>query len=432
MEVVCERVVAQGKCVARAEDGRVMLVEGALPGERVVAKVTKERRCWLEGRAVRYLNRNRWRRVPRCVHFGECGGCLWQDVDYGYQLELKREVVRDAFHHIAGLRNINVKATLPAPLPFYYRSKLEFSVGQNGKVGFHKRGSWHQLVDIIHCWLQPNPSNTFRNVLRRVVEHNGMGVRAFTVKVTRTGEMMCVVETYSAQYRQLVEELVDVLVSLSQPPTSVWWSYPSVPSRALYELTYEHMCGALYVKERVLGKEFMIGPASFFQPNLFQVEALYRVAIEMASPCGEDVVLDLYCGVGTISVLVAGQVRQVVGVEVVEEAVELARMNASLNGVENTVFVSGRAEEVLRSLEHNGWCPTLVIADPARAGMHPSVVKCLGRWLPERIVYVSCHPATQARDVGQLLRWYEVREVQPVDMFPHTPHVESVVLLVRR
>ncbi len=445
-DVAIERIVYGGKGLGRYQ-GRVVLVQGAIPGEVVDVLVTKARKDYIEGRVATWKERHPQRTEAFCQHFGACGGCLWQDLPYELQLQLKREMVEDAYRHTGRWVSPPVEVPLPSPQTRYFRSKLEYSVVQVGDrvvIGFHKRGSWADVVDITTCYLQPDISDRIRNRLRELlnregipgyhpVRHEGL-VRSLVVRLTRTGQVMVIV-VFKREEHESIKIVMNYLKKEFPEITSLYYAINTKLNESLTSgVTFKLVHGQPYIEEELLGLKFRISPQSFFQTNLYQTEHLYETALSFAAIKPADRVYDLYCGTGTMTLLAARRAHEAVGIELVPQAIEKARESAALNGIDNAHFWAGDVAKVLPVAVEKVGPPDVVITNPARAGMHKKVVDMLAQLKPKRIVYVSCNPVTQARDLRRLVDQapYELRRVQPVDMFPHTPHIESVALLERK
>lgn len=447
-------MAAEGKCIARHND-KVIFVDHAAPGDVADLKIIRSKSKYSEAVPVRITEFSKHRSTPFCEHFGTCGGCKWQHISYDVQLLYKEKQVKDNLERIA-------KVPLPPLLPIiasaeqkYYRNKLEYTFSnkrwlteeeikgteqfERNALGFHIPGRFDKIIDINNCYLQPAPSNELRLSLRNLaLEHNisffdlvqQTGIlRNLIIRTSTTGEVMVIVQFF---------ERVEVAISLVMEHLKN--AFPQVTS-LLYIVngkkneTYQDQevityHGLPYITETMEGLRFRIGPKSFFQTNPVQAYELYKVARRMAGLTGDEIVYDLYTGTGTIANFVAAQCVKVVGLEYVEMAIEDAKINAANNNIHNTEFYAGDIKEMLTE-EFIGLhgMPDVVITDPPRAGMHEDVITMLLQAAPKRIVYVSCNPATQARDIALLDAKYEVKEVQPVDMFPHTQHVENVALL---
>ena len=453
--VKIEKLAAEGKALARI-DGVVVFVRGAVPGDVVDLQVLRKRKNYYEARVIRFHEYSKDRVEPKCQHFGVCGGCRWQNLAYEKQLEAKQNQVVEAFEHIAGVSPKHIKPILASEKNYFYRNKLEYTFSvhrwlteestpeekEMPALGFHVPLNFYKVVDIQKCWLQPEPSNQIRNFVRdlafergyefyNIREHTGF-LRNLIIRNNLAGEFMVILQV--AQDRP--EDIAYLLNSVKEKfprVVSLYYIVNQKKNDSYADLEPVHFAGEKFLIEDLDGLKFRIHPKSFFQTNTLQALNLYRVAKEFAQLTGKEVVYDLYTGTGTIALYVARQARKVIGIEYIAEAIEDARENARFNNIENAEFYVGDLKDVMNEqfILENGR-PDVVILDPPRAGMHKSVVDAIKFASPQRIVYVSCNPATQARDVQLLSDAYELVVTQPVDMFPHTHHVENVALLKRK
>lgn len=451
-------LAAEGKAMGRHND-MVVFVPLTVPGDVVDVQIRSKRRRFMEGFVVNYIKRSPLCEEPFCAHFGVCGGCKWQNLPYTEQLRFKTEQVCDQLTRIGKIALPDIAPCLPSAETRFYRNKLEYTfaerrwltseeIAQEGEIadapalGFHIPGMFDKVLDIKKCWLQPDPSNVIRLETKRFClehgytfhnarEHRGL-MRNMVIRTASTGEVMVIV-VFHADEREKITALLDHLAVTFPQITALFYVVNEKFNDSTSDL--EAICyrGKDHIIEHMEGLQFKIGPKSFYQTNSAQAYELYKVARRFASLTASEVLYDLYTGTGTIANFCAGQCAKVVGVEYVPEAIEDARVNSALNGIENTVFYAGDMKAVLTSefIERNGH-PDVIILDPPRAGVDEPVIEVILRAAPDRIVYVSCNPATQARDLALLDADYRVDAVQPVDMFPHTHHVENVVRLVRR
>ena len=449
----------KGFCVGKTPEGMTVFVEEVAPGDVVDVRPFRKKKKLLFAAPLRFVQRSEERVEPFCQHFGVCGGCKWQHFAYPGQLREKERMVHDAFARIGKVAVENWEPILGSAHIEYYRNKLEFGCAnrrwltkeeigtdidnEGPVVGFHKAGAYDKLIQIEHCHLQHGPSNELRNGLRALAteldvpffdmrERHGL-LRQLMVRTTTTGECMLVV-AFFADDREVITRFLDVAMErFGADITSLYYCINPKVNEYLMDLEMVHYAGADRVTERLGHVAFRIGPKSFFQTNTAQAERLYAVARDFAGLTGEENVYDLYTGIGSIALYVADRCRQVVGIEEIEAAIDDARANAARNGVTNATFYAGEVRAILTeefAARHGR--PDVLITDPPRAGMHPKVVEMLLELAPPRIVYVSCNPATQARDLALLDAKYVVERARPVDMFPHTSHIENVVLLRRR
>ncbi len=453
-------IAAEGKALGRANE-KVVFVRGAVVGDVVDVQVNSSRKKFMEGYIVNYVKKSELRIEPFCDAFGECGGCKWQMLPYSQQIAYKQQQVIDQLTRLSGGVVIpEVNPIIGSAKTEYYRNKLEFTFSSrkwvtrkevesgaelksSAGLGFHIPGMFDKIIDIEKCYLQGEPSNEIRNAVRDFTlgregfeyydlrSHEGL-MRNLIVRTSTTGEVMVIVVFAKDEESQRVE-LLEHLKEKFPEITSLCYIVNTKLNDSIGDQEAICYSGTPYIMEEMEGLHYRINPKSFYQTNSPQAYELYAHTRRMAALTGSEVVYDLYTGAGTIANFVAKSASKVVGVEYVEEAIVDARENSRLNGIDNTVFYAGDMKDVLTSefVEKNGR-PDVMIVDPPRAGMHGDVVEVILGAEPDRIVYVSCNPATQARDLGLLDAKYSVVEVQPVDMFPHTAHVENIVLLHKR
>jgi 23S rRNA (uracil1939-C5)-methyltransferase len=449
----------EGRSVAKV-DGCVVFVEGAVPGDVADLRVFRKKSSFMEAVPTHYHQYSPHRVPPACQHFGVCGGCKWQHLDYAAQLRFKQEQVVQNLARIGKLDLPEISPIIPSSQTFYYRNKLEFTFTSRywltadqvahpeeafedrRGLGFHVPKMFDKVLDIEHCHLQPDPSNAIRNGLRDFAKEAGLEffdlksqeglLRNLVIRTANTGDVMAIV-IFSRHDRSAIEQVMAFLQENFPQITSLQYIVNPKRNDSYADLDVHCHAGLPYIVERMEDLQFRVGPKSFYQTNAEQAYELYKVAREFAGLSGHEVVYDLYTGTGTIAQFVARQAKQVVGIEYVPAAIDDAKANAQVNGLRNTSFYAGDMKDLLNDafLEANGR-PDVVITDPPRAGMHEDVVRMLCRIAAPRVVYVSCNSATQARDLALMKDLYDVKAVQPVDMFPHTQHVENVVLLERK
>lgn len=451
-------VAAEGKAIARV-DGMTVFVPYAVPGDVADIQITKKKSNYAEGKVTRFESFSENRADPFCEHFGTCGGCKWQILPYGEQLKYKQKQVEDNLTRIGKVELPEISPILGAPETTFYRNKLEFTFSdkrwltekeissgseprQMDALGFHIPGMFDKVLDINKCWLQDDLSNQIRNAARDFCLKNKFSffdlrnqsglMRTLILRNTSVGEWMVIVVFYEddAEKREM---LLNFLAGKFPQITSLLYIINRKANDTITDQEVICWKGREYIVEEMEGLQFKIGPKSFYQTNSRQAYSLYKVAREFAGLSGSERVYDLYTGTGTIANFVARNAGKVIGIEFVEEAVEDARKNSRNNNIENTSFFAGDMRKILTVdfiREHGR--PDVIITDPPRAGMHDDVIGAILFAEPQRIVYVSCNPATQARDLNLLDSKYRVARVQPVDMFPQTHHVENVVLLERR
>lgn len=450
-------IAAEGKALARFNE-KVVFVPHVIPGDIVDLQVTKKKSAYLEARAIRFHSYSPQRIEPVCEHFGICGGCKWQMLPYSDQLAYKQQQVTDNLTRIGKVELPAIQPILGSEKTEFYRNKLEFTFSNkkwltteemnteetrnmNG-VGFHIPGMFDKVLDINKCWLQDEISNQLRNEIRRYAFETGLSffdlrkqegfLRTMMVRTTSTGELMLIMVFFHEDESARIA-LLDHLAQQFPQLTSLLYVINSKANDTITDQNVITYKGADAIVEEMEGLKFKIGPKSFYQTNSEQAYTLYKVTRDFAGLSGNELVYDLYTGTGTIANFVARQSKQVIGIEYVPEAIDDARINSSLNNIDNTLFYAGDMKDILHEefiLKHGR--PDVIITDPPRAGMHNDVIEAILFAAPKRIVYVSCNPATQARDISLLDTAYKVTRVQPVDMFPHTHHVENVVLLESR
>lgn len=451
-------VAAEGKSIARVDDMVVFIPYGA-PGDVVNIKLDKKKRSYAEAHIVDMVKPSPDRVTPACEHFGVCGGCKWQHIPYESQLRYKRDQVVDALTRIAKVEIPEVNPTLGSKETFCYRNKLEYTfsckcwitfedlrsgreIADRNALGFHIPGAFDKVLDIKKCWLQDDLSNRIRLFVRQYALAKGYEfydikaqqglMRTLMVRIASTGEVMLIV-VFARPEQEKIDDMMGAIAAEFPEITSLLYVVNQKVNDTIADQEVITYRGRDYINEEMEGLQFRIGPKSFYQTNSLQAYELYKVARRMACLKPDDLVYDLYTGTGTIANFVARQVKKVVGIEYVPEAIADAKLNSEVNGIDNTIFFAGDMKDVLTDgfiAEHGR--PNVMIIDPPRAGMHEDVVNVILNARPERIVYVSCNPATQARDLALMDSLYRVEEVQPVDMFPHTHHVENVVRMTRR
>ena len=456
--VTIESVAAEGKALAHV-DGMVVFVDFAVPGDIVDILVYKKKKNYMEGFIKQIVKPSEYRLEPFCEHFGVCGGCRWQPLPYEMQLQAKRRQVEDQLVRIGHLEVPEIRDTLPSPETTFYRNKLEFSasskrwllrdedpdsIPENEKMGlgFHVGKFFDKVLDIRKCYLQPEPSNAIRLFVKQFCIENGLEFynirenkgffRNMFVRTTEKGEVMLIL-CFAREDELPRKALLDAVAARFPQITSLYYVINEKLNDSIGDQSPVLYKGNEAIYEEMEGLRFKIGPKSFYQTNSRQAYGLYRVAREFAALSGNEVVYDLYTGTGTIAQFVSGKAGKVIGIEYVPEAIEDARHNADANGITNCSFFAGDMKDVLNEafIARHGK-PDVVILDPPRAGIHPDVARVILKAAPRRMVYVSCNPASQARDLAILCEDYKITAVQPVDMFPHTMHVENVVALVRK
>lgn len=450
-----EDIAQKGKGVARFNNA-VIFVEGAVPGDYLDARVTKKKKSYLEGKPVQIHKYSEDRTTPFCEHFDLCGGCKWQHILYDSQVKLKQKFVHDNLLRLGKLDTVPLRAIIPAPSTTYYRNRLDFAFTNNrwitdeekasGEIienrngaGLHIPGRFDKVLDINHCHLQADPSNAIRLGLRNYADQKGFSffdipnntglLRSLIIRTTIGSDLMVTV-MFGEEDQEAIADIMKYLHQKFPQISSLHYVINTKANDTFFDLPVQHYAGLPYIREYLEGLEFRLGPKSFYQTNSKGAEKLYQVVKELANIQPNDLVYDLYTGVGSIALYLAQSARQVIGIETVPEAIAFAEENAKINGIHNTQFFTGEIRSFLgKDFTENHGQPDVLITDPPREGMHPKVVKRIMEIVPERLVYVSCNPSTQARDMETLKEKYEVEVAQPMDMFPHTFHVENVMLL---
>ncbi|HEU5289657.1 MAG TPA: 23S rRNA (uracil(1939)-C(5))-methyltransferase RlmD [Cyclobacteriaceae bacterium] len=467
--IVIDSMAAEGKCVARV-NGLVLFVEGAAPGDVADVSLTRIKSSFLEGKAVEIKKLSDKRTEPFCSHFGLCGGCKWQNLNYETQLYYKQQQVIDNLERLGGLSLPGIKPIIASERVKHYRNKLEFSftsyrwftkeemdsgkqLSRNG-LGYHLPKSFDKVFDVDHCYLQPEPSDSIRLAIKEIAIRENipffdtkrqdgflrtLGIRTAlpTGQAGNTGEVMVILQVTS-HHKEWIEKILGHVASSFPQVTSLNYVVNAKKNDTYGDLEVHCWKGKPYITETMTKPDgsgtlqFRVGPKSFYQTNAEQAHALYKESWKLADLKGDELVYDLYTGTGTIANFVAAHAKKVIGLEYVGAAIDDAKINSQVNNITNTDFHAGDIKDLLDDafLNKHGR-PDVIITDPPRAGMHEDVCKMLLKAAPEKIVYVSCNPATQARDLKMLSVKYKIMTVQPVDMFPHTMHVENIVLLHR-
>lgn len=450
---------AKGKTIAKAPDGRVIFISNAVPGDVVDIQTLKKRKAYFEGKAIAFHTYSEKRTQSQCEHFGVCGGCKWQDMDYKYQLEYKQNEVENNLKRIGHLELPETTPIFPSAKQYFYRNKMEFSfsdsrwltleeiqsdkdLGDRNALGFHIPGMWDKILNVNKCWLQEDPSNAIRNAVKAFALKNDMAffntrnqtglLRTMMLRTSSTGDIMVLIQFFKEDSVKR-ELLLDYLAETFPEITSLQYVINGKANDTIYDQEVICYKGEDHIFEEMEGLKFKINAKSFYQTNSDQAYELYKITRDFAELSGDELVYDLYTGTGTIAQFVAKQAKRVVGVEAVPDAITAAKENAQLNGIENVEFYVGDMKNVFNNdfINQHGH-PDVIITDPPRDGMHKDVVQQILNIAPKKVVYVSCNSATQARDLALMNEHYKVTKVQPVDMFPQTHHVENVVLLVKR
>ena len=450
---------AKGKSVAKSPDGRVVFLSNAVPGDIVDIRTGRKRKSFYEGKAVKFHHLSDKRVDPVCEHFGVCGGCKWQFMNYKEQLAYKQKEVTNNLIRIGHLELPEVTTIAGSEKTYFYRNKMEFSFSDSrwlteeelksdeeftdkNACGFHIPGMWDKILDIKKCHLQEEPSNEIRNAVRDFSIENDISfynprqrtglLRTMMIRISSTGEIMLVIQFFQEAVEKR-ELLLNFIKNTFSAITSLQYIINEKGNDSIYDQNVVLFSGRDHIFEEMEGLKFKINAKSFYQTNSSQAYELYKIARDFADLKGDEIVYDLYTGTGTIAQFVASKAKKVVGIEAVPEAIIDAKENAKLNNIENTVFYDGDMAKVFTSefITENGH-PDLIITDPPRDGMHQKVVMQILNILPEKVVYISCNSATQARDLALMKEAYTIERTQAVDMFPQTHHVENVVLLKRK
>jgi 23S rRNA (uracil1939-C5)-methyltransferase len=460
-QIIVQDYAAEGKGLSRI-DGKVIFIEGAVPGDVVDVRLTKNKKDWAEGKAIHFHSYSEIRITAFCEHFGVCGGCKWQMLPYELQLQYKQNEVAQHLRRLGKIELPELATIIGCTDTTHYRNKLEFTFsnrrfltkeeigtialpnekGEQDSLGFHVPRLFDKVIDINTCHLMAEPTNAIKNTIRQFAKQQGYvfydirnhtgWLRTLIIRVTTTGQTMvniCLGHEEKKDRIKLLDHLLQKVPSI----TTLLYTINQKKNDSLHDLSPQVYMGKGYVLEQLEDFQFKIGPKSFFQTNTLQAEKLYQVTRNFAELTGQETVYDLYCGTGSIGIFVSKLAKKIIGVEVIAEAIEDAKENAKLNNIEHAHFFAGDVIDVCNPafFEHHGK-PDVIITDPPRVGMHEKLVKKILEMEAPIVVYVSCNPATQARDLQLLDEKYLVTKIQPVDMFPHTHHIENVVQLKLR
>lgn len=450
---------AKGVAIGKDETGKTILVSGAIPGDVVNVRVKKSKSKYIEGEAIEIIQQSADRVTPKCQHFGVCGGCKWQNMSYDKQLYYKQLEVENNIRRIGGINDFKTLPILGAKEIYHYRNKMEFSfsnarwlsqeeidsdedLGDRNALGFHIPGMWSKILDLKECHLQESPSDEIRLAVKKYAVEHGLEffdvrnqegfLRTFMLRQNSKGEWMLLFQLFREE-KENRERLFDFVLNQFPQVKTLVYAINSKANDSVYDLDIQTYFGDGFLTEEMDGLEFKIGPKSFFQTNYRQALELYRKTLEFADLKGDEVVYDLYTGTGTIAQYLARKAKQVIGIESVPEAIAAAKVHAEVNGLTNCLFYCGDMKEVFTEafLAQHPKADVLV-TDPPRDGMHAKVVEQILKLAPEKIVYVSCNSATQARDIDLLKKAYHLVKILPVDMFPQTHHVENIALLIKK
>ena len=450
---------AKGVAIGKTEEGKTVMVTGAIPGDVVNARVKKAKSKYYEADVLEVVEKSPFRIDAKCIHFGVCGGCKWQNMSYEKQLECKQEEVFNNIKRIGGVEDFQTLPILGSQEQFFYRNKMEFSfsnarwltldevnsadqINDKNALGFHIPGMWSKILDLKECWLQEEPSNAIRLAVKNYAEENQLEffdvknhegfLRTLMMRQNSKGEWMVLFQLYREEKENREKLFNFLLEKFPQIKTLVFAINPK-PNDSIYDLDVETYFGEGFLMEEMDGLKFKIGPKSFFQTNYKQALELYRKTLEFADLKGGEVVYDLYTGTGTIAQYLARSAKHVIGIEAVQEAIDAAKEHAKINGLENCTFYCGDMKDVFtEEFLANHPKADILVTDPPRDGMHQKVVEQILKLNPEKVVYVSCNSATQARDIALMKDQYSLVKILPVDMFPQTHHVENIALLVRK
>jgi len=450
---------AKGKAIAKAADGRVVFINNAVPGDVATVQTTKKRKSYYEGKAISFSRFSEKRAEPVCEHFGTCGGCKWQNMGYDHQLYYKQKEIENNLKRLGKIEIPELKPILGSAEQYFYRNKMEFSFSDNkwltleqiqsdeiienkNALGFHIPGMWDKILDLNKCYLQRDPSNGIRDFVKAKAEDLNLAffnprnqegfLRTLMIRTSTTGDVMVLIQFFHED-KPNRETLLNAISTKFPEITSLLYVINPKGNDTIYD--QEVLCyhGKDHIFEEMEGLKFKITAKSFYQTNSEQAYELYKIARDFAGLTGKELVYDLYTGTGTIAQFIAKKASKVIGIEALPEAIEAAKENAQLNGLQNVEFYVGDMKKVFNdSFVAQHEAPDVVVTDPPRDGMHKDVVAQLLALAPPKIVYVSCNSATQARDLALMDSHYQVIKVQPVDMFPQTHHVENVVLLEKR
>ncbi len=450
---------AKGKTVAKAPDGKIIFLSNAVPGDVVDVQTFKKRKAYYEGKATAFHKLSDKRTTPACEHFGTCGGCKWQNMDYAHQLFYKQKEVANNLTRLGHIELPEVTPILGSANQYFYRNKMEFSfsdsrwltfeevqsdedLGDRNALGFHIPGMWDKILDVKKCHLQADPSNAIRNAVKQFAIENDLAffntrnqtglLRTMMIRTSSTGDIMVMIQFFK-ENKTKRELLLDFVAKSFPEITSLQYVINGKANDTIYDQEVICYKGADHIFEEMEGLQFKINAKSFYQTNSHQAFELYKITRNFAGLTGNELVYDLYTGTGTIAQFIAKKARKVVGVEAVPDAITAAKENAQLNNIKNVEFFVGDMKHVFNTefINTHGQ-PDIIITDPPRDGMHAAVVQQILNIAPKKVVYVSCNSATQARDLALMDSLYKVTKTQAVDMFPQTFHVENVVLLEKR
>ncbi|MAV42193.1 MAG: 23S rRNA (uracil(1939)-C(5))-methyltransferase RlmD [Flavobacteriaceae bacterium] len=457
--ITIERVGSKGKSIGTADDGKTIIIDGGAPGDIVNILTTKQRKSYYQGKITEFHKYSEIRTQPKCEHFGVCGGCKWQHITYSEQLKFKEDEVKNNLVRIGNLTLPKITPIKGAINSYFYRNKMEYSfsdsrwlsleeikskkiIKEKNALGFHIPGMWNKVVDINKCWLQEDITNTLRNTIKDFsIKHSipffnhskqTGDLRTLMIRTTSTNEVMVLIQFYSDNKNNR-ELLLDFLIKEFPNINSLLYVINNKANDTIYDQEVKTYFGNSFITEKMEGLEFKINAKSFYQTNSDQAYELYKIVREISNLKKTDIVYDLYTGTGTIALFISKNVKKVVGIEAVPDAIDAAKENAINNKILNTDFHVGDMKSIFNDdfIKLNG-NPDVIITDPPRDGMHKKVIQQIKNISPKKIIYVSCNSATQARDLELLKDQYNIMNSQAVDMFPQTHHVENVVLLKKK
>ena len=443
-----------GKSISKKEGEKIIFTKNGVPGDIVDIRVRKKRKSYLEGDIIKYHKYSPKRTDPKCSHFELCGGCSWQNMDYEEQLIYKDKEVNENLSRIGKIGSYKKLPIIKSDKRYYYRNKMEFSFSNSrwitekeireeddildkNALGFHKSGMWSKVIDIDKCYLQTNISNKIRNYTKRkalelnleffdLKNQNG-DIRNLMIRTTTTNEIMVLIQFY--KYSKKAENLLELIKNEFDEITSIMYVINSKPNDTIYDLEILCFSGKNYITEKIGELLFKISAKSFFQTNSYQTNKLYKIVKSFANLKGNEIVYDLYSGIGTISLFLSKEAKKIIGIETVKDAVQAAKSNSKLNNISNCKFIHGDVKDIIANPIRGIKKPDIIIVDPPRNGLEKSVIKSIIKLSPDKIIYVSCNSSTQARDIYELRDFYNLKITQAIDMFPQTYHVENVVLL---
>ena len=443
-----------GKSISKKEGEKIIFTKNGVPGDIVDIRVRKKRKSYLEGDIIKYHKYSSKRTDPKCSHFELCGGCSWQNMDYEEQLIYKDKEVNENLIRIGKIGTHKKLPIIKSDKRYYYRNKMEFSFSNSrwitekeirekvdildkNALGFHKSGMWSKVIDIDKCYLQTNISNKIRNYTKRkalelnldffdLKNQNG-DIRNLMIRTTTTNEIMVLIQFY--KYSKKAENLLELIKNEFDEITSIMYVINSKPNDTIYDLEILCFSGKNYITEKIGELLFKISAKSFFQTNSYQTNKLYNIVKSFANLKGNEIVYDLYSGIGTISLFLSKEAKKIIGIETVKDAVQAAKSNSKLNNISNCKFIHGDVKDIIGKPIKGIKKPDIIIVDPPRNGLEKSVIKSIIKLSPDKIIYVSCNSSTQARDIYELRDFYNLKITQAIDMFPQTYHVENVVLL---